>query len=135
MWMGIHTQQCLAEVSNAKQHIVEMDEQDCGYQRRKFVGKPALGKVANHLLGFATKVIGDRKAFGLLMAAVGRGYFNERLDWAGRVARRKYKLQAGEESDNQSGDDCDSGNEEMKPPPGRRRGGFDDDDGEGCVIC
>eukprot|EP00873_Tetraselmis_striata_P036496 jgi/Tetstr1/456760/TSEL_043457.t1 len=113
-----------------------MDEKDCGYQKRRFATKPKLNTISEHLFGF-TKVVSERKCFSLLVAAAGSEHFGNSADWIGRLSRRKFKLHAGEESDNGSGLDSDSGNEEMKPAPGSRGGGgYDSDsDGGGCVIC
>eukprot|EP00873_Tetraselmis_striata_P036021 jgi/Tetstr1/456285/TSEL_043042.t1 len=87
--------------------LIDMDEKDCGYQKRRFATKPKLNTISEHLFGF-TKVVSERKCFSLLVAAAGSEHFGNSADWIGRLSRRKLKLHAGEESDNGSGLDSDS---------------------------
>ncbi|KAK9811130.1 hypothetical protein WJX73_005087 [Symbiochloris irregularis] len=90
--------------------VFNNEGQDNGTWKRSMMTKIALEEIGEALFG-KPRAVSARKVFNLVAFTGGVTCFGDDSDWCFRVMRRRVKLGNGEDSEDRSGDDRDSGNE------------------------
>ncbi|KAK9842987.1 hypothetical protein WJX74_005349 [Apatococcus lobatus] len=123
--VGVRTKMHPAEPTSTAAMSTVYDmciDEDTTVQKRSLTTKKNLEGICQALFG-QPKTLSARKIFSLTLLAGTLGAYGDDCDWVFRLSRRRFKLAEGEESEDRSGDDADSGNDEILKKGKKRRAG------------